>query len=455
MSAPLEAEAQRELVDVVGAPGLVTDRGLLAGVERDWTGRWVGEASALVRPASTEEVAGVVAWARRHQVALVPQGGNTGLVGGSVPLAGEVVVSATRLPGVLDADGTAGQLTARAGTTIAEVQEAAEGIGWRYGVDLASRGSATVGGTIATNAGGVRVLRHGPTRAQVIGLEAVLGTGGVVSRLGGLTKDNTGYDLTGLMCGSEGTLGIVTAARLALVPRPPEIVTALVGYCSISEAVHAGQALRGAVGSLEAVELFTDRGLDLVCAHLGIRPPFTTSPRAYLLVEAADDRSPLDPLEVGLRSVGPTEEVAVAERTSDRQRLWRYREAITESVNARGVPHKFDVTLPPRALAAFIEEAPTIVGGLRPGAETWCFGHVVDGNVHVNVVGVDESDDDLDDLVLGEVIARGGSISAEHGIGIAKRRWLVADRGKPTVDAFRAIKAALDPDGICNPRVLL
>ena len=328
-------------------------------------------------------------------------------------------------------------------------------MGWRYGVDLASRGSATIGGTIATNAGGVRVLRHGPTRAQVIGLEAVLGTGGVVSRLGGLTKDNTGYDLAGLLCGSEGTLGIVTAARLSLVRRPPEIVTALVGYRSIGEAVRAGQALRGAVGSLEAVELFTDRGLDLVCAHLDIRPPFTTSPRAYLLVEAADDRSPIESLEVGLSSVGPIEEVAVAEGAADRHRLWRFREAITESVNARGVPHKFDVTLPPRELAAFIEEVPTIVRGRRPGAETWCFGHVADGNVHLNVVGVDESDDDLDDLVLGEVIDRGGSISAEHGIGIAKRRWLVADRGQPTVDAFRAIKAALDPDGICNPRILL
>ena len=335
------------------------------------------------------------------------------------------------------------------------MQEAAEGIGWQYGVDLASRGSATIGGTIATNAGGVRVLRHGPTRAQVIGLEAVLGTGGVVSRLGGLTKDNTGYDLAGLLCGSEGTLGIVTAARLSLVRRPPEIVTALVGYRSIGEAVRAGQALRGAVGSLEAVELFTDRGLDLVCAHLE-HPP-AVHDLAARLPPGRGRRRPfaIESLEVGLSSVGPTEEVAVAQGATDRHRLWRFREAITESVNAHGVPHKFDVTLPPRDSPPSSRRCRRSSEDARPGAETWCFGHVADGNVHLNVVGVDESDDDLDDLVLGEVIARGGSISAEHGIGIAKRRWLVADRGKPTVDTFRAIKAALDPDGICNPRILL
>lgn len=451
----LDPQARSELADLVGPAGLVTDPDQLVGATRDWTGRWIGHSPALVRPASLEEVAGVIAWARRHHVALVPQGGNTGLVGGSVPLAGEVVLSSSRLVGVDEVDATSGQLTAKAGTTIEVVQQAAADAGWTYGVDLAARASATVGGTIATNAGGLRVLRHGATRRQVLGVEAVLGTGALVARLGGLVKDNTGYDLAGLLCGSEGTLGFVTSARLQLAPRHPNAVTALVGYPSVTTAVDAGQSLRRVIDGLEAVELCTASGMRLVCMHLGIPLPFPEQHAAYLVVEAAGIGDPTQALQQGLDAVGPFDDAAVAVDAARRAELWRYREAHTEAINACGVPHKLDVTLPPRALAAFVEAVPSLVRSLRPMAETWCFGHIADGNIHVNVTGVDPGDDAIDDLVLTEVITRGGSISSEHGIGVAKRPWLVADRGEDTVATYAAIKSALDPDGICNPGVLL
>lgn len=455
MRTPLESEARQELLEIVGEAGLLTDPEQVAGAERDWTGRWIGSTPAVIRPGSAEEVAGVVAWCRRHGRSLVPQGGNTGLVGGGVPLGGELVLSTARLTGVIEVDDAAGQVTAPAGTTIGELQAAAAASGWAYGIDLASRDSATVGGTIATNAGGVRVLRHGATRAQLLGVDAVLGTGQRITRLGGLVKDNTGYDLAGLLCGSEGTLGIVTAARLRLVPRSTEVVTALVAYDSVEAAVRAGQLLRGAVRSLEAVELITQAGLSLVCEHFALAPPLTGRYPAYLLVEAADDRPPLASLEAGLRAVGAVDDVAVATEPARRAQLWRYREGHTDAVNARGVPHKLDVTLPPRALAPFISEVPEIVRRHAPTASTWLFGHVADGNIHVNVVGVPAGDRSVDDLVLTEVVARGGSISAEHGIGVAKRPWLLADRGPATVEAYRAIKRALDPSDVCNPNVLL
>lgn len=444
-----------ELADLVGPAGLVTDPKLLTGATRDWTGRWIGRTPALVRPATVTEVAGVIAWARRHQIALVPQGGNTGLVGGGVPLAGEVVLSSSRLVGVTEVDVAGGQLTAHAGTTIEAVQHVASEAGWAYGVDLAARASATVGGTIATNAGGLRVLRHGATRRQLLGVEAVFGTGAHVARLGGLVKDNTGYDLAGLLCGSEGTLGFVTSARLRLVPHHPEAVTALVGYPSIVDAVEAGRSLRRIVEGLEAVELCIDSGMRLVCAHLDVPLPFAGDHAAYLVVEATGTEDPTPSLQAGLEAVGPVEDAAVAIDAGRRADLWRYRERHTEAINARGVPHKLDVTLPGSALAAFVEAIPALVHARYPMAETWCFGHVADGNIHVNVTGVDPADDAIDDLVLSEVIAHGGSISAEHGIGVAKRPWLVADRGAATVDTYAVIKAALDPDGICNPGVLL
>lgn len=444
-----------ELSALLGADHVLTDPDVAAGWCVDWTGRFRGATPAVVRPGSTEEVAAVVAWCRRHGVAVVPQGGNTGLVGGGVPLAGEVVLSLRRLAEVTDGDALAGQLTAGAGVTLAATHRAAGGLGWAYGVDMGSRDSATVGGSVATNAGGTRVLRHGDTRAQLLGVEAVLGDGSVVSHLGGLVKDNTGYHLPSLLCGSEGTLAVVTAARLRLVPRTDERATALLAFDGLDAAVSAAAALRRSAPSLDAAELFLEDGLDLVCAVTGHARPFPSAHRAYLLVEAAGVTSPLDELGAAVESVDGLADAAVAVDSVRAGGLWRYREAHTEAIATLGTPHKLDVTVPAGALAGFLEEVPSVVASVEPEARTWLFGHVCDGNVHVNVTGLAPDDPAVDDAVLRHVARLGGSISAEHGIGTAKRAWVPLGRSAAEIAAFRAVKGALDPDGILNPNVLL
>ena len=441
--------------EVIGGDQIVVDPDVLASSERDWTGRFVGATPALIRPGSTAEVAEIVAICRREGLALVPQGGNTGLVGGSVPLCGEVIVHLGRLDVISDLDAAQGQLTAGAGVSVASVQAAARRVGWSYAVDLASRDSATVGGTIGTNAGGLKVLRYGPTRHQILGISAALGNGSTISRLGGLVKDNTGYDLAGLLCGSEGTLGVVTAARLTLTPHQPEHAVALVGYADLPTAVDVGQSLRRRLSSVEAVELFEGTGMDLVCSTLGLAPPFAGQHRAYLLIEAADRRDPSADLVRALESSGPVAASALAREPARRAALWRYREAHTEAIGLLGAPHKFDVTLPGPALADFIVRIPHIVHAVAPDATTWCFGHVADGNIHVNVTGIQATDETVDEAILGEVIDIGGSISAEHGIGTAKKPWLTRYRSNDEMAAFRRLKHAFDPDGVCNPNVLL
>lgn len=435
-----------ELRGIVGDAHMLTDPDVTAGFAVDWTGRWRGSTPAVVRPGSTEEVAAIVGVARRTRTAIVPQGGNTGLVGGGVPLHGEVVVSLTRLDGITDVDPHGGQLTAGAGVTVAAVQAAAAGAGWAYGVDLAARDSATVGGTVATNAGGLRVLRYGDTRAQVLGVEAVLGTGEVISHLGGLVKDNTGYHLPSLLCGSEGTLGIVTAARLRLVPRHEHRVVALVGLGSMAEAVALGGQVRREVAEVDAVEFLTAACRALV----GLPLPLAEEHAVYVLVECAGHADPTD----GLAAVVGDRPAAVAgpSEPGRRAELWRYRESITEAVNQVGPPVKLDVTLPATELARFVDDVPSV---LPPGARAWLFGHVADGNVHVNVTGTDPGDEAVDDAVLRLVAERGGSISAEHGIGTAKQPWLHLVRSPEELSAMRAIKAALDPDGVLNPGALL
>src|ERR1700761_4000694 len=283
----MEAAMLDALRAIVGPTDLLVDPELTVSYGIDWTGRFQGRPGAVVRPADTTQVAAVVTFCAQNDIALVPQGGNTGLVGGGVPLGGEVVLSLHRLTGVTDIDPLGGQLTVGAGATIADVHAAAAAVDWSYGVDLASRDSATIGGTIATNAGGLHVVRHGSTRAQLLGIEAVLGTGATVSHMGGLVKDNTGYDLGGLLCGSEGTLGIITAARVRLVPRSPECVTALLAFSSTNAAIEAASLLRRSVPELDALELFLQPGLELVCRTSSVAPPFSGGHRAYLLVEAA------------------------------------------------------------------------------------------------------------------------------------------------------------------------
>lgn len=450
----LPAGLQRVLEDLVGAEHVITDPERLVGHERDWTGRFQGETPAVVRPADTAEVAAVLAACTEAGVAVVPQGGNTGLVGGSVPRDGEVVVHLGRLDR-LEVDAGAGRVVAGAGVTIGRVQEVAAEAGWAYGVDLAARDSATVGGTVATNAGGLHVMRHGSTRSQVLGVEAVLADGRVLSHLGGLVKDNTGYHLAGLLCGSEGTLAVVTAACLRLVPALPQRTVALAGFADATAAVRAAGRWRRAASDLVAEELFFADGVALVCERLGLPAPLGGGFAAYLLVEAAAADDPTGRLADVVGSDPEVGDVAVATDDAGAARLWRYREAHTEAINALGPPHKLDVTLPESALAGFVGEVRDAVARLAPDARTWLFGHVGDGNVHVNVTGLAPDDDRVDAVVLELVASLGGSISAEHGIGVAKRDWLHLNRSAEELAAFRAIKAALDPTGTLNPGVLL
>ena len=451
------------LADVVGRSHVLTDPELCASYETDWTGRFAGKAAAVVRPGSTAEVAAVMALLHEAGRPVVPQGGNTGLVGGGVPLHGEVVLSLRRLAAIEPVDVAAGQLTAGAGATLAAVDNAAAPAGLAFGVDLAARDSATVGGMVATNAGGLRMLRYGGMRAQTAGVEAVLADGRILSHLGGLAKDNTGYDLAGLLAGSEGTLAVVTRLRLRLVPRLEHRTTGLLAFADADTAVEALVALRRRLpGSLEAVELFLADGVALVCDHLGIAPPFGRLDPVYLLVEAAGMHDPTDELaEAVVDGVGDRAlDGAVESEPSGRARLWRYREAHTEAINAAGVPVKLDVTLPAGELAGFLVAVCAAVDGAAPGARCVLFGHAGDGNVHVNVLGADGGDGGgraaaVEDAVLRLVARLGGSISAEHGVGSAKRPWLHLNRSPVEIDAFRAIKRALDPAGILNPHVLL
>jgi FAD/FMN-containing dehydrogenase len=431
---------------IVGRDNAVDDPDVTAGYAVDWTGRWRGHTPVVVRPVDTGEVAAVIAWCAANGLAVVPQGGNTGLVGGGVPLHGEVVVSLRRLAGISAVDADAGQLTAGAGTSIADVELAATAAGWSYGIDLASRDTATVGGTVATNAGGLRVLRHGDTRQQLTGVQAVLGDGSVVEHLAGLVKDNTGYHLPSLLAGSEGTLGLVTAARLRLVPRFGHRVVALVGLPSMADAVALAGQVRREVADVDAVEFLT-----AACRRLvGLPLPLDEEHPIYVLVECAGHDDPT----AGLAAVVGDLPAAVAGPSEPGRRadLWRYREGITDAVNALGPPVKLDVTLPASQLARFVHD---VAGVVPTGAGLWLFGHVADGNVHVNVTGTDPTAEAVDDAVLRLVVDRGGSISAEHGIGHAKQPWLHLMRSPEELAAMRAIKQALDPAGILNPRVLL
>ena len=440
----------RELGGIVGERHVLTDPDLRAQYEVDWTSRFRGEARLVVRPADLEEVAAVVRACAAAGAAVVPQGGNTGLVGGSVPRGGEVVLSTARLTGIT-IDAEAAQAVAGAGTTIADLHAAADAAGLTYGVDLASRDSATVGGTVATNAGGLNVVRNGPTREQLMGVEAVLADGTVLRRMGGLPKDATGYELPALLCGSEGTLAIITAARLRLRPRPAEHAVVLLGLSSISDALAVLRSVR-AVPSLAAIEFFHGDGLDLVVRHAGVSPPFRASFDTYVVVACAGLEDPLPELAQAVERLTVPYEAAVATSRSDREALWVYRERQTEAVHAEGPIRKLDVGLPLPELARFEDEARRICADAN--VRIIMFGHLAEGNVHVELIGGDHADD-VEDRILRLVASLGGSISAEHGVGIAKAAWLHLTREEGDRAAMRAVKAAFDPSGLLNPGVLL
>jgi FAD/FMN-containing dehydrogenase len=449
----VEPALRARLAELVGERHVLADPELTAGYERDVTGRFGGSAAAVVRPGSTAEVAAVVAACAEAGAALVPQGGNTGLVGGQVPRAGEVVLSLARLDAIGEVDATAAQITVGAGVTPGALATALRGSGLALGVDFAARDSATIGGMTATDAGGAQVLRHGTMRARVAGLEAVLADGQVVRRLSGLVKDNAGYDLPALLVGSEGTLAVITAVRLALVPVPQRVVTALLAVGSLAEAVALVARLRDRLPSLQAADFFLDDGLRLVCDHRALAPPFAAAHPVYVLVECGAAEDPTEALAAALAGEAAVRDVAVADDTARRAALWTYREAHNEALNAQGVPHKLDVSLPLAGIAGAAEAIGAAVAAA--GARLYLYGHLGDGNLHVNVLGPEPDDEAVDDAVLQIVAAHGGSISAEHGVGVAKRRWLGLTRTPEELAAMRALKAALDPAGVLNPGAVL
>jgi FAD/FMN-containing dehydrogenase len=446
----------RALADVVGAANVLVDPDLKAGYEVDWTGRWRAPSRLVVRPGDTAEVAAVVRECAAAGVAIVPQGGNTGFVGGGVPRGGEAVVSLSRLNDVEPVDEAAGHVGAGAGATLADVQATARRAGLFLALDLGARDNATIGGVLATNAGGNRAFRYGMARAHVTGIEAVTADGSVISRLAGLPKDNTGYDLAQLIVGSEGTLAVITRARLALTSRGSSIATALVGLESTAAAVDLFAALRRALPELDAAELFYADGLALTRAHGGLPLPLAREFPVYLLLECAAPDDAAERLAVALGGAGDVADSAVADDSSTRERLWRYREGHTEAVGARWTPLKLDVALPLARLAGFVDELERLAESRWPAGRLFVYGHVGDGNLHIQLVDLDpDQERDATRTVLELVATHGGSIGAEHGIGVAKRDWLHLTRAPADIAAMRAVKRALDPGGLLNPGVLL
>lgn len=467
---PEPGAAIDRLRTALGSAAVLTDADLRAGHEVDWTGRWHGRAAAVVRPHDTDQVATVLRIAEACGIAVVPQGGNTGLVAGGVPIdeARDAIVLSTRALDAIDIDAATGEVIVGAGATLEAVQRIAHAHGWDTPVDLASRGSATIGGMVATNAGGKQVVRYGHIGEHVLGVEAVLADGSVVGTVPALRKDNTGYRWPGILTGSEGTLAVITRVHLRLVPVLPDRATAMLVHPDLAAATRVMAALRHALPDLVAIEVASRECMALAVEHTGLPDPCPgVRGGAYVVVETAGRAGTAATLLADLAAAvdacttpdgdGPADVLgaAVASSEADRARLWRYRESTTEAINALGVPHKLDVTLPADRLAAFADEVVRRIQNVAPGARTFLFGHLGDGNLHVNVVGPAPEDDRVDHAVLALVAEHGGSISAEHGIGRAKRESLHLARRPDDIAAMRRLRNALDPSGTLNPGVLL
>lgn len=446
-------DLEHALIEAVGSRHVLSDPDLRSSYEHDYTGRYGGTARLVVRPGDTAQVSAVMSACARHGAAVVPQGGNTGLVGASVPRDHEVVVSLARLADIGDVDTALGQVTVGAGVRLAALRDAAGAAGEDAGLDFAARDSCTIGGVVACDAGGARALRHGTARAHVAGIEAVLADGSVVSRLTGLTKDNAGYDLPALLVGSEGTLGIITRVRWKLVPRLRSRVAVLVPLGSAREAAEVLASLRAEAPSLESCDFFLDEGLQLVLEHQRRESPLTERAPFYVLAECAARADPTQELADALAQAG-VQDALVADDTAGRESLWALREGHADAINAAGIPHKLDVGVPLHELDGFLRRVPDVAGAAG-GERVILFGHLGDGNVHVNVLGVDPADSRVDDAVLELALSCGGTISAEHGVGVAKARWLERARGSAELAAMRAIKHALDPHNLLNPGAVL
>jgi len=456
----------------VGAANVLTE-GDLSAWELDWRKRWHGRALAVVRPAATAEVAAVVRACAAAHVAVVPQGGNTGMVGGGVPDASgtQVLLSLQRMNRIRAIDEANLTLTADAGCVLQAAQEAARACGLLLPLSLAAEGSCTLGGNLATNAGGTQVLRWGNAREQCLGLEVVTAQGEVWDGLSGLRKDNTGYDLRDLLIGSEGTLGIITAATLKLAPLPAATTTALAACEDLAHCVALLKLARARLGAgLTGFEVMGRFALDLVARHFPALPqPLPGAPWTVLLEQSdiegeAPARERFESLLGSALEAGVIGDAVVAASLAQSRALWQLRESIPLAQSEEGLNVKHDISLPVSAIPAFVAGTDALLRRHFPGVQLVNFGHLGDGNLHYNVqapVGVEgqrflqDHEHTINTLVFDALAPFGGSFSAEHGIGALKRDELAARKSPVALQMMRAVKAALDPLGILNPgRVL-
>jgi FAD/FMN-containing dehydrogenase len=468
MTAPVPADVISRLKAVLGEGGWSQDAARIAPKLLEWRDRWTGQTPFLALPKSTDEVAAVVGVCFESGTPITTQGGNTGLVGGQIPM-GEVLLSTERLNRIRDVDAFDDVLTAEAGVTLAAVHEAAARANRRFPIGLASEGSATVGGIVSTNAGGTQVLRYGMARSLVLGLEAVLPTGEVWNGLKRLRKDNTGYDLKQLLIGAEGTLGVVTAAALKLSPVMASRAVAFIGVESPEAAIQLlVRAKDETGGAVEAFELMGRLGVEFTLRNIaGARDPLSEPHPWYVLAEFASgepgsaEAAMARFLEQGL-DAGLVRDAVVAQTETQAKALWAIRENQSPAQKPEGATWKHDVAVPVSEVARFLREATAAMRAFVPGARIAAFGHVGDGNIHYDVLRPDGGDDkahsarrDEGSRIVHDIVASlGGSISAEHGLGAMKTEEARRYKSPVEVEAMAAIRRALDPKRIMNPRVL-
>jgi len=423
----------------------------------------------VLRPGSTAEVSAVCRLASAHKIALVPQGGNTGLVGGQTPHNGEVVVSTRRLDKIRDLDTASNTMTCEAGVVLQVAQQKAAEVDRLFPLSLGAEGSCTIGGNLSTNAGGTAALAFGVAREMALGLEVVLADGRILNGLSKLKKDNTGYDLRNLFIGAEGTLGIITAATLKLFPRPRAVETAFVGLKSPADALKLLSISQNeAAGALTSFELLSDIAVDFSVRHgIDIRNPLGSKHAWYVLMELSsprtDARAALESILAQGLERGIVDDAAIAANLSQRSAFWKLRDEMSAAQKPEGGSIKHDISVPVAAVPAFIGEANAAVVKLIPGARVVPFGHLGDGNIHYNVsqpIGANTADfmnrwHEVNAVVFEIVLRMGGSISAEHGIGVLKRDELPEVKDKVAIELMRAIKSAFDPLGIMNPGKVL
>jgi FAD/FMN-containing dehydrogenase len=459
------------LAAIVGDVQVLTDAALIAGHLAEPRGLYRGKALALVRPATTTEVSGIVALCNEWRIPLVPQGGNTGLVGGQTPdeSGREIILSLQRLNRIRDIDPSANSMIAEAGVTLANAQRAAREADRLFPLSLASEGTCTIGGNLSTNAGGVAVIAYGNARDLTLGLEVVLADGRVLNGLSKLRKDNTGYDLKNLFIGAEGTLGIITAATLKLFPAPRSVATAFAGLASPQKALDLLALARCFAGAaITSFELIPRIGLDFVLAHANGRDPLSAAHAWYGLIEISSQMATgledvLTSLLEAALDQGIIEDASVAANGAQRQAFWLLRESLSEVQGKEGGSIKHDVSVPVSATPAFLAQAGEAVARFMPGARVVAFGHLGDGNIHFNVsqpIGADIKAflaqwKAMNDVVHEIVRQFGGSISAEHGIGQLKRDLLRQTKDAVALDLMRTLKSTLDPHGILNPGKVL